>query len=308
MGVTGPERGVEGAVFAVTGATGRLGPHLCARLEALGARVLPLVLPGYPPLPRHTPWRAAAAPVEVSGAEDLDRLIRPDHVLNLHWRVDRQRPAPDQIVYELDANVRQPAHLWSWLAEAAPRSFVNCSSTAVFGPGAGPSLSSASEPRPRAPYGIAKLAGEHYLTATLASARTRVTHVRLGPVTSPGEHPTRLVSRLIASAFHGERITLAGGHRTSLLHVDEAVDWLIAAALGARTDRLLLVGHAMTVAEVARLFERVAGRPLDARIVDGEPEGPIFTPDVEPLRLPFVRDVPPEAAIRAMIEAARVTA
>jgi nucleoside-diphosphate-sugar epimerase len=297
---------LSGTRFLITGATGRLGRDLTARLEELGAEVDPLVLPGYPDLPKLVPWTARTRPRPVTGPETLRELAPPDHVIHLHWRVDRTRPFTRQIVGELEENIHRPSFLWDWLREHPPRSLLNCSSVGVFSHLNGNPISAEDEPIPLSPYGVAKLAGEKTLSALLGTTTT-VLHIRLGSVCSVGEHPSQLFTRIRESLRTGTRITLNAGHVAHYLYIDEAVDLLLCAARQAPPGRYIVAGEGRRIEDIAGMFERLSGEKVEAEFVDlapgvGDPE---FVSDVERFRAPWVRVTPLEEAVaRFLAEAA----
>jgi len=292
----------SGQRILVTGATGRLGRDLCHRLETLGAAVTPVILPGYPPAPRTVPWTAAATPVEIEDRSDLEALPVPDDVIHLHWRVDRSRPFAEQIENEIRWNVTGPVFLWDWLRDHGVAGFVNCSSIRVFGTRNRNPISRDTEPRPSTPYGIAKLAGEAFFGAYFPAATT-VTHVRLGSVCSHGEHPTQLITQLVASSEDGARIKVNTGHDATLLYIDEAVDLLIEVIRRRPGGRHLLVAPPRPITEIAALVERITGRTLQADHVDLAPGtvDPEFVSDLESFHTDWTRRVGLEEAIRKML-------
>lgn len=295
---------LAGKTILVTGATGRLGRDLTARLESLGARVLPLVLPGYPDRPKAVPWISRTPPLPVADSADLDRLPRPHHVINLHWRVNRALPMTEGILEEVKTSLHHPAFLWAWLQQHPPASFVNCSTILVFGRTHRGSISAATEPEPSTPYGIAKLTGEKFFNAYLAGTSTAVIHVRLSSVCSYGEHPSHLVSRLLSSALDGVRIQVNAAHAVNLLYIDDAVDVLVSAMLRERGGRLIAAPESRRIVDVARAVERLTGTTLNADFIDlapGAPD-PEFVSDLTALQAPWTRRTPLEVALEHILE------
>jgi len=290
----------------VTGATGRLGTELCRRVEALGGELLPLVLAGYPSRPKSGPWSANASPRVVRAGSDLEEVPRPDLVVHLHWRVDRTRPFIEQLENEIRWNVTGLGFLWDWLRRDPPGAFVNVSSIRVFGPGNANPIHAEDPPRPDTPYGAAKLMGEVFLDGWFDSA-VALSHLRLGSVCSPQEHPSQLMSRLAVSLVHGTRITVNAGHAVNLLDIEEAVDRILAAALLPARGRLLVVAPPRPVEEIARLMEGLAGARLNAEFTDLAPgvQDPEFVSDLERLDGSWVRKVHLETAAERILNAQR---
>jgi nucleoside-diphosphate-sugar epimerase len=297
---------LSGKTFLVTGATGRLGCDLTPRLESLGARVLPLVLPPYPRVPENdVVWKAATEPIDVRDEEDLSRLTPPDHVVHLHWWVDRTRSFDDQVRGEVRQNVTDLEYLWDWVKRHPVRSFVNCSSIRVFGRLNPNPIDASAEPRPESPYGTAKAIGERYFDTAFAGHGMEVVQLRLCSVCSHGEHPSHLMSRLLRSAFHGGRVKVNTGHSANLIYIDEVVDVVINAALSGSTGRFLITTPETAIDEIARRVEAVTGRELAADYVDLAPGAtdPVFVSDIDRFRADWVRVTPLDEAIRRMAEA-----
>lgn len=295
---------LAGKSFLVTGATGRIGADLVPRLEELGATVVPLVLPGYPREPGTVPWTAEAQPLPMFAPKDLRRLPPIDHVLNLHWKVNRSLSFSDQVQFEVTGNVLTPSFLWDWIREREVKSLVNCSSIRVFSPRNQSPVSFRTEPEPNTPYGVAKLFGEKFLSAFLAGASTTVSHLRLCSVCSYGENPAQIASRLAVSVLEGERIVINTGHRANLMYIDDAVDVLINCALSGENRPYLAVAPARTTDDLARLFEKTAGKPVSADYRDLAPGvGDLeYDSDLDTLRAPWTRVTPLEDAFARILE------
>ena len=295
---------LSGKTFLITGATGRLGCDLTARLEELGASVHPIILEGYPIRPKLVPWIAESQPLEVRDKEALDALPRPDYAINLHWKVDRSRPFAEQIVNQLDWNVHRLEFVWQWLKDQSVEHFVNCSTIRVFSPLNDNPISSRTEPHPTTPYGIAKLAAEKFFAAFFSDSSTTVAHLRLCSVCSFGEHPSQLMSQLASSALDGARIRVNTGHSANLMYIDEAVDIIINAALLGNPDRRLAVTPSRSIDEIAKLFEGISGTALNAEYIDlvrGAID-PEFISDIDTLRADWVRVTPLHEAITRILQ------
>ncbi len=296
---------LEGKTFLVTGATGRLGCETVLRLEELGATVLPLVLPGYPPKPKRIPWKARSEPLVVTTTEDLNRLMAPDYVINFHWRVDRSLSYTAQLLFEIDSNIHCLVPLWEWLVKKPVKRFVNISTLKVFSHLNENPVSAETEPRPLSPYGIAKLAAEHFFDAYFSEAGRPVVHLRLCSVASCGENPSHLMSRLYAGAFENQRIIVNKGHLCTILYIDDVVDLVIQAALAADSPRYLITTDPLKTEQVVAQFEGITHQKVQADFVDLEPgiADPAFESDIEELRTDWTRCTSLESLIKKFIHA-----
>ena len=295
---------LRGKTFAITGATGRLGCETTARLEELGADVLPLVLDGYPKQPKRVNWTAQQEPIIIAEADDLKNIKAPDYVIHFHWLVDRSLTYKDQLQFELDYGLHRIFYFLNWLKEVSCRRFVNISSTKVFSHLNPNPISAESDPRPMTPYGLAKLTAERFLDAYFYSSNVPVIHVRLCSVASYGEHPTQILSQFCQSAYGNKAIKVNTGHSMNLLYIDEAVDLIINAALKANKFRYILATPSMAVDEIAARFEKISGKKLNAEYVDLNPGGtdPAFESDIELLSVRWIRKTSLDSMILRMIE------
>lgn len=291
---------LSGKSFAITGATGRLGCETTARLEELGADVIPIVLNGYPQKPKRVKWTAKSDPIMIKDERDLKDIKPPDYVINFHWRVDRQLSFTDQLKYELDRGVHRISYFWDWIKKASCIRFVNISSTKVFSHLNSNPISSETDPRPISPYGVAKLTAERFLHAYFHQSDFPAIHLRLCSVASYGEHPTQILSQLFFSAFEDRPIKINSNHTMNILYIDEAVDLIINTALQAEKSVYILTTPLIAVGEIAARFEKISGNKLNADHVDLNPGvmDPVFQSDIHLLSASWIR----KTALDSMIE------
>lgn len=294
----------SGQCFYVTGATGRLGCAAAKRLEELGAEVVPLTLGGYPHNPKRVKWRAEAEPLKILNSNELDELPEPDYVIHFHWEIGENSTYIDQLAYEIDHNIYSLRFFWDWLAEKTPKRFVSISTLKIFSHLNETLVSAETEPRPYSAYGVAKYASEKFFDAYFHKTAFSTVHLRLCSVTGFGEHPSRLISRLYKSAFAGERITVNAGHKVYLIYIDEMIDLIINAALKAKKDRYLLVKDGWPVEEIARRFEDISGKHINADYKDLAPghNDPEFISDHRELEADWVRSADIDTAISKIIK------
>ena len=316
---------LKGRLILVTGATGRLGTEICRRIEELGADVLPVIFGGYPDRPRRMNWQARTMPTRLMTPDDAEGIPGPDHVINCHWEVDRGLSFAGQLALEIDKNVRAPEFLWDRLARCGLRSFVNISSIRIFGPLSPQPISSTTPPRPDSPYGIAKVAAEGRLEAIpgigeglakkideyvrtgrmakYAEVMAGVPETLLGllEIQGLGGKTVHLVhDRLGVEDLEGLKIRINRGHQTHLLHIDEAADIILQAAVEGRNGRFNIVAEGIANEAVAGLFARISGRELRAELTDLQPgmPDPVFVPEAAGFAAAWIRRMPIEDAIR----------
>jgi hypothetical protein len=151
---------------------------------------------------------------------------------------------------------------------------------------------------------MAKLTAEKFFDARFSNTSSPVVHVRLCSVASVGEHPSQLMSRLSVGAFGGSSISIHTGHIVHLIHIEEAVDLIISAALTASRSRYILAPEGRKAEEVAIKFEEISGRRLRADYTDPalEKNGFIFLSDTEDLATDWTRRVALESIINRTSE------
>jgi nucleoside-diphosphate-sugar epimerase len=294
---------LEGTTFLVTGATGRLGVEFSRRLEELGAHNLPLVFGKYPDQPKRTAWSARTKPIRINCLGDLQKLPQPDYVINCHWEVNRELAYTEQLAFEINNNLYAPNFLWDWLSQKGIKAFANVSSIKIFSHLNNKPISSETEPRPMTPYGIVKFTAEKFFDAYFENSYIPIIHLRLCSVMSVGEHPSQLISQLLSSTFNKKRIRINKGHLVYLIYIDDAIDLVINAVVGARNGRYNLTSPGLPAEQISELFGKIAGREVLAEYIDFEPTvvDPIFISEIHKFQAGWVRQTPLAQAIRNII-------
>ncbi len=165
---------------------------------------------------------------------------------------------------------------------AGVRRVVLASSSSVYGdPGMVPTPESAPL-RPRSPYAVSKLAGEHYARVFAEVHRLETVALRYFNLYGPGARadvPYALaVPSLIAALREGRAPELHGGgvQRRDLTFVDDAVAATMA-ALRAPAQRVagrafnVGTGHSRSLTEVLDLLQRLLGTSVPAVVTPGRP-------------------------------------
>jgi UDP-glucuronate 4-epimerase len=244
----------------VTGCAGFLGVHVCERLLAEGWEVVGV--------------DSLAGRRRERKRDRLERLLAYERFelrdLNLALDPLEGLAAGTDFVFHLSGAGRRRsldgmARLMEEVREANPRAFVYGSAAAVYGsPEAGP-LSEDREPHPVSRLGRTKLGAE--ALAELFHSRTGLAAVglRYFSLYGPGQRRGP-VARLLASALEGGPLQLPDGGRRKLdlVHVDDAVEATLAAAIRGSPGAIYNVGtgESTSVAELASLISQLLERPL----------------------------------------------
>ncbi len=250
--------GVRGRRALVTGATGFLGRHLCARLRSDGAHVV-----GVSRYPSASVDADAQHEVDLCEAPAVRGLVeetRPDIVFHLAGWVRGAREA-EWVLPALHSNLLSTVHLLdASLASGCPR-FVQAGSleeAVLDAPAAAPS----------SPYAASKMAATAYCRMFAELYGLPVTLARIFMVYGPGpQDENKLVPHVVQSQLRGEAPTISSGtRRVDWVYVDDVVEGLVRMAttegvVGQQVD--LGTGRLHTVREVAETLCELAGRGLE---------------------------------------------
>lgn len=254
----------------MTGASGFVGRHLCARLASSDGPVRAIVrreAGGWPAgveprlvadlLDRH------ALGAAVAGCDTLVHLAGRAHVL-------RDRAADPAAEFYRD-NVEGTRAVFDAATAAGVRTFVLMSSVAaVAGPAAG-FLADAPLERPTTPYGESKLAAERFVRREAEARGLRAVVLRPPMVYGPGMKGNPL--RLFRLVERGVPLPLgAVRNRRSALYVGNLVDAVAAALVEPRLAggaHFVTDGEALSTPDFVRRSARALGRA--ARLVPFPP-------------------------------------
>src|SRR5438093_12652775 len=251
----------------VTGGAGFIGSHLIRRLVADGAEVTVID-------DLSTGRRENIEGVPVTVAE---RDLARDDVTDLLAGVEVifHLPAVPSVPRSVAEPLRSPeaaATATLRLLDAAHRAgvgtFVNSSSSSVYGNVAEPPMREIMPTRPRSPYAVAKLAAEGYtrVFAELHGMRTvRLRYFNVfGPRQDPASTYAAAIPRFITAYLRRERPQVFGDGRQSrdFTYVDNVVEANIAAAAAPKLSGEsvnIAAGHPRTVLEVLEAISKEFG-------------------------------------------------
>jgi UDP-glucose 4-epimerase len=232
----------------VTGGAGFIGSHLVRRLVAEGAQVNVID-------DLSTGRRANLDNVPVTIAErDLardavaDLLDGADVIFHLAAVPSVPRSVREPLRSH-DAAATGTLRLLEAAREAGVRTFVNSSSSSVYGDVASPPMRESMPTVPRSPYAVAKLAAEGYTRVFAQLHGMRTVSLRYFNVFGPKQDPTSAyaaaIPRFISAYLRREQPRVFGDGRQSrdFTYVDNVVDANIAAAAASK-----LAGESVNIA------------------------------------------------------------
>ena len=246
----------------VTGATGFIGRHIPALMQARGYQT-------------HITARAAATATAGITAHQVDLLrqdeahrlikdIRPAVIIHTAWYVAHGRfwTAPENADW-LEASTA----LAAYAAEAGTRRFLGIGTCAEYATEAGDDAFPWPETRPivpATPYGEAKAAFARRL-AEIAEGRARFSFAwaRLFHLFGPGENPARLVPSIMLALREGREAQCASGRPVrDFISTQNAAAAIAALATSEVTGPVNIAsGAPISIAAMARLIAEIAGRP-----------------------------------------------
>ena len=290
----------------VTGATGFIGRHIPALLQARGFEVHVTARGGLPTAPGFT-----AHAVDLLRHDEARRLIadiRPAIIIHAAWYVAHGRfwTAPENTDW-LEASTA----LATYAAEAGTRRFVGLGTCAEYANEAGDDAYPWPESRriaPAAPYGEAKAALARRL-AEMAEGRARFSFAwaRLFHLFGPGENPARLVPSIMIALREGREARCSSGRPVrDFISTPSCAAALAALAISDVQGPVNIAsGAPITIAAMARLVAQISGRPYLLRLgalEDRPNEAPYMVAHTGRLRreVGFVASVSLPAELRAL--------
>ena len=251
----------------VTGATGFIGQHMPALLQACGFETHVTARGTLPKTAGIT-----AHGVDLLRQDEAQRLIkdvRPDIIIHTAWYVAHGRfwTAPENTDW-LEASTA----LAAYAAEAGTRRFVGIGTCAEYATEAGDDAFPWPETRPIAPatpYGEAKATLARRLKE-MAEGRARFSFAwaRLFHLFGPGENPARLVPSIMLALREGREAQCASGRPVrDFISTQNAAAAITALATSDITGPVNIAsGAPISIAAMARLIAEIAGRPYLLRL------------------------------------------
>jgi len=268
----------------VTGGAGFIGSHLAEALVARGddVRVVDCLTPYYDLEQKEANLRAFAGRAEVIttdlGDGDLAEVVADvDVVFHQAGQPGVRLSWGDGFgAYEFN-NIRATQRLLEACRDLPLQRFVYASSSSIYGEAERYPTAELDLPRPRSPYGVTKLAGEHLCSLYAATWQVPTVSLRYFTVYGPRQRPDMAFHRLCDSVLTGAPFPQYGDG--SQIRDFTYVTDVVAANLAAADASLATVaagevlnvagGTSTSLAEVIATVEELAGQPVP---IDHHPE------------------------------------
>jgi UDP-glucose 4-epimerase len=201
--------------------------------------------------------------------EDLFAELRPDVCFHLAAQAD-VRVSVERPDYDAEVNVIGTVHVLEAARSTGARVVFSSTGGAIYGECEEPA-DEASERRPLAPYGTAKLAGEEYLLTYQRLHGMANVALRFGNVFGPRQDPhgeAGVVAIFLGRLRDGETCLIFGDgtQERDYVFVGDVVSALMAAAEVEGGIFNVGTGRASSVLELYDLCRKVAGSELEARL------------------------------------------
>jgi len=179
-------------------------------------------------------------------------------------------------------NVGGTVALMEAMRDAGVRRVVLASSGAIYGEQPVPRVTEDLPPRPTSPYGVSKLAAEHYVTTIgrLWGIETVILRIfnAYGPRQPlPPAHPPVIPQFLQQALGGGSLVVFGDGSQIrDFVYIDDVVEALVVAARARSVNRRTInigSGEGTSINDLVRAVERVTGRPLQVLHVASESGG-----------------------------------
>jgi UDP-glucose 4-epimerase len=252
----------------VLGGAGFIGRHLVERLISAGSKVL---------IVDRNPGSGLPGGVEAITADlrDLEmaralQSYRPDLVFHLANSASVP-PSFESPREDLGLNAMTTIGVLETVRHLQPRpAVVFVSSAAVYGDSRTVPMTEDHPLRPISPYGISKLAAEHYVRLYASTHGVAACSVRPFSIYGPGQRK-QVVYDLMRRLIDGEDplvVRASGAVSRDFVWVKDAVDCLIRLAVAAPKQGEaynIATGNEVTLEELVDIIVQTVGRPVEVR-------------------------------------------
>jgi nucleoside-diphosphate-sugar epimerase len=270
---------VSHPIFLVTGGAGFIGSHVAGRLLAEGACVRVLDNFSAGSLANLPTAEASEGRLEVIRGDirDLAALERAAAGVTAIFHQAAMRSVPRSVADPLganDNNVTGTLQVFEAARRAGVRRVVYASSSSVYGDRPDLPKREDQPPAPISPYGVSKVAGEHYGQVCHRLYGVETVGLRyfnvFGPRQDPASEYAAVIPKFILWALRGEPLEVHGDGRQSrdFTYIDNVVDANLLAARAPDVGGEVFnvgCGERTSLLEIADRLEKILGRPVARR-------------------------------------------
>lgn len=261
--------------FLVTGGAGFVGSHMVEALLERGAKVR--VLDNFSCSDRRTldPYRKKIELVEgdVRKSTDVKKAVKGQDVV-FHFAAIRSvvRSVENPLVSH-EVNASGPLVLLEESLRANVKHYLFTSTSAVYGASISPLQKEDAEKLPMSPYGVAKLAAEHYARYYFFEKKMPTTSVRIFNVYGPRQNPetqySLVVPGVLSKIVRGERPVIdgSGEQARDFVYIGDILDALFKIAGNRKTYGKVYnlgSGKATSIRRIVETLLRLTASPLKA--------------------------------------------
>jgi UDP-glucose 4-epimerase len=265
----------------ITGGAGFLGSALANRLVAEKHTVLVL-----DDLSAGDPRRLHAKVLFTRGdVRDVPRLWTLLQGVDCVYHLAARVRVPESIHYPGDynqVNVGGTVALMEAVRDTGVNRVVLASSGALYGEQAHQPIVESQVPSPNSPYGVSKIAAEHYLSTLGTLYGIETVALRIFNAYGPGQelppsYPPVIPQLLRQAQTGGSLVIFGDGTQTrDFVYVDDAVDALLAAASATDVNRAVInigSGREISIDKLAAKVARVTGKQVNILYNRGQSGG-----------------------------------
>jgi UDP-glucose 4-epimerase len=252
----------------ITGGAGFLGAALANRLVAERHTVLVL-----DDLTAGDPRRLDAKVLFTRGdVRDVPKLWTLLQGVGCVYHLAARVRVPESVHYPRDyneVNVGGTVAVMEAVRDTGVKRVVLASSGALYGEQAHQPIHESQIPNPNSPYGVSKIAAEHYLTTLGTLYDIETVALRIFNAYGPGQelppsYPPVIPQLLRQAQTGGSLVIFGDGSQTrDFVYVDDVVDALVAAATAAGVNRAMInvgSGQEVSVNDLAAKAAEAVGR------------------------------------------------
>lgn len=256
---------LKGLRVLVTGYPGFVSMHLVQRLKQEGALIFAFKNPSSKSSLLEK--QIIKSPVKVfdvditnfSNIESCVKKIKPEIIFHLAAYSNAARSG--NIIDEcIKVNIEGTANLLRALKSTKYKSFVNVSSTEVYGPISVP-FKEVQRAQPISPYGMSKLAAEHICNFYSKIYHSPIVNLRISMIYGELQPPDKIIPHLILSCLKKKALQLTAGRQTrDFVYVGDVVEALVRASLAQKANGETInigSGHEITIHDlVLKIVEK----------------------------------------------------